>query len=75
MPRSRPAPPPPPPPVIEEPTKQEIYDSTPHQVDKASKVNKSTNTTKSKKKGKTSLRTDLSIGSGGSATGAGLNVG
>ena len=75
MPRARPAPPPPPPPVIEEPTKQEIYDSTPHQVDKASKVNKSTNTTKSKKKGKTSLRTDLSIGSGGSATGAGLNVG
>jgi hypothetical protein len=70
MPRSKSPPPPPPAPEIEEPTKQEIYDSTPHQVDK---VNKST--TKSKKKGKTSLRTDLSIGSGGSATGAGLNVG
>jgi len=70
MPRSRPAPTPPPKPEIEEPTKQEIYDSTPHQVDK---VNKST--TKSKKKGKTSLRTDLSIGAGNSSAGAGLNVG
>ena len=70
LPRSRPAPTPPPPPVVEEPTKQEIYDSTPHQVNK---VKKSTSTTK--KKGKASLRTDLSIGSGGSATGARLNVG
>ena len=70
MPRSRPTPTPPPKPEIEEPTKQEIYDSTPHQVDK---VNKST--TKSKKKGKTSLRTDLSIGAGNSSAGAGLNVG
>jgi len=70
LPRSRPAPTPPPKPEIEEPTKQEIYDSTPHQVDK---VNKST--TKSKKKGKTSLRTDLSIGAGNSSAGAGLNVG
>ena len=70
MPRSRPAPTPPPKPEIEEPTKQEIYDSTPHQVDKVSK-----STTKSKKKGKTSLRTDLSIGAGNSSAGAGLNVG
>lgn len=68
MPRSKSPPPPPPPPVIEEPTKQEIYDSTPHQVDKVKK-------SPTKKKGKASLRTDLSIGSGGSATGAGLNVG
>ena len=70
LPRSRPAPTPPPKPEIEEPTKQEIYDSTPHQVDKVSK-----STTKSKKKGKTSLRTDLSIGAGNSSAGAGLNVG
>tara|TARA_R110001606_G_scaffold397158_1_gene572785 strand:+ start:1076 stop:1282 length:207 start_codon:yes stop_codon:yes gene_type:complete len=68
MPRSRPAPTPPPPPEVEEPTKQEIYDSTPHQVDKVKK-------SPTKKKGKASLRTDLSIGSGGSSTGAGLNVG
>lgn len=69
LPRSRPAPTPPPPPVVEEPTKQEIYDSTPHQVDKVKK-----SSTTSRKKGKSSLRTDLSIGAG-SATGAGLNVG
>tara|TARA_X000001382_G_scaffold43587_2_gene29462 strand:- start:851 stop:1066 length:216 start_codon:yes stop_codon:yes gene_type:complete len=69
LPRSRPAPTPPPPPVVEEPTKQEIYDSTPHQVDKVKK-----SSTTSKKKGKASLRTDLSIGAG-NASGAGLNVG
>lgn len=70
LPRSRPAPTPPPPPEVEEPTKQEIYDSTPHQVDKVKK-----SATTGRKKGKASLRTDLSIGAGGSSSGAGLNVG
>jgi len=63
LPRSKAPPAPPPPPEVKEPTKQEIYDSTPHQVSK---------TTKKKSKGKASLRTDLGIGSSSSA---GLNVG
>jgi len=65
LPRSKAPPAPPPPPEVKEPTKQEIYDSTPHQVSK-------TSSSKKKSKGKTSLRTDLGIGSGSTS---GLNVG
>tara|TARA_R110000822_G_scaffold1345_4_gene6210 strand:+ start:1028 stop:1240 length:213 start_codon:yes stop_codon:yes gene_type:complete len=67
LPRSRPAPTPPPKIEEPEPTKQEIYDSTPHEI------KKTTSTTKTKKKGKASLRTDLSVG--GSSGDSGLSVG